>query len=338
MRRSRACWLTGSLVGLLGCGSARGITSDGGAAGQGGAAGMSAFGGAGEKSAVGGSGGSSTIDGGASSCGPRATYGGGETSVTGVSVTAAIVDETGAPVAGQPVVLCGLNICAAPATTDGNGRVSIQTNLQMEKPAFRYGDSVSYAELAIPLLAATTDFTTGGQVLALGKLTGKPGAPLTPGSTATSGDVTLAIPAGAAVGIDTLTYATPDAQMLRAVRIPLTNVGPVLNPVMVGGAPANFALLYGVAPAETPLCPPAKLTVALPHTTARAYNDFGWTPGTAVEFWITTIDVGQTYAPYAGWAKMSDGVVSTDGSSASTSDGALEGFVYLESFAIRKAQ
>ena len=62
-------------------------------------------------------------------------------------------------------------------------------------------------------------------------------------------------------------------------------------------------------------------------------NDMGWAPGTAVEFWVMTIDSAQTYAPYAGWAKMSGGTVSTDGKSVSTT----EGFVLLQTFAIRKA-
>ena len=168
---------------------------------------------------------------------------------------------------------------ARATVTDAAGHVSIQTTLNMKKPAFKYGDGLSYAELSIPLTAATTDFTAGGKVLALGKLAGKTGAPLTPGSAATSGDVTILLPSGAIVGIDTLVYDTPDSQMFRAVTVPLTNVGPVLDSVQVAGAPANFALLYGVGPAETTLCAPAEeFAVKLPHTTAAANNNLGWAP------------------------------------------------------------
>ena len=42
------------------------------------------------------------------------------------------------------------------------------------------------------------------------------------------------------------------------------------------------------------------------------------------------------WAPYAGWAKASDGVVSGDGASAATLDGPQQGFPLLENFAIRK--
>jgi hypothetical protein len=95
----------------------------------------------------------------------------------------------------------------------------------------------------------------------------------------------------------------------------------------------DFALLYGVSPEETPICPAAEISVALLHSTMTP-NDPGWAPGTAVEFWITTTDTGQTCAPYSGWTRTSDGVVSPDGTHVTTT----QGFLFLESFAIRKAR
>jgi hypothetical protein len=306
-------------------------TSAGATVGSGGSKATSSSTTSGVTAGVGGSGGSGA--GGGQTCPPPMKYGGGELSMTGASVKAKIVDETGAPVVGQPIYICGTNICSNPGTTDANGSVFLSTNLKETKPAFKFGDTLSYAELAIPLTAPSTDFTTvGTMVLGTGKLAGKPGATLKAGSDATSGDVTVSIPAGASVGIDLIVYGTPDQQKLRTVNIPLTNVGPVLDPVMVGDAGAGFSLLYGLAPAETPICPAAKVTVALPHKTTMP-NDLGWAPGTAVEFWIMTTDTGQVYAPYAGWAKMSDGTVSSDGASVSTDPG--QGFIYLENFAIR---
>jgi hypothetical protein len=247
-------------------------------------------------------------------------------------VTATIVDETGAPVVGQPTFICGTDICSKAGTTSANGGVTLTTTIAtMKSPAFKFGDAITYAEMAVPLKTADTDFTTvGTHVLATGKLSDKPGAPLTPGMNATSGDVTVSIPAGGSVGFDIAHSTCGDVQMFRAVNIPLTNEGPILDAVTVGdGGPAGFKLLYGVTPAETWICPGAKVTVALP-------SGLGWAPGVAVEFWIMTTDAGQTYAPYGGWAKMSDGVVSADGKSVATVDGA--GFVYLENFAIRLKQ
>jgi hypothetical protein len=258
-------------------------------------------------------------------------YGGGETSVVGGSAKATIVDETGTPVVGTSLFICGIDLCSNPGTTKTGGAAFISTTMMMKKPAFKYGDGISYAEMAIPLTMMTTDFTTGGLSLATANLTNVVGADLTPGMSAVSGDVTVALTPNASVTF-LPAFGTTDMQKFRAVSIPLTNVGPILNPVMAGSNPANFKLLYGMSPAGTNVCPAAKVTVALPHATMMP-NDFGWTAGAMVEFWIMTTDTGQTYAPYAGWAKMSDGTVSADGKSVSTVDG--QGFVDLENFAIR---
>jgi hypothetical protein len=255
-------------------------------------------------------------------------YGGGETPVVGGSAKATIVDETGAPVVGTSIFICGLDLCSNPGMTQAAGAAFISTTSLMKKPAFKYGDGVSYAEMAIPLAMMSTDFTTGNMSLATGKLSDKTGMDLTPGTSVVSGDVTIKLDANASVNV----LPAFTSSEFRSVSIPLTNVGPILNPVMVNNMPANFKLLYGVTPAGTDVCPAAKVTVALPHAQMMP-NDFGWAAGAMVEFWIMTTDAGQTYAPYAGWAKMSDGTVSADGKSVSTVDG--QGFVDIENFAIR---
>ena len=258
-------------------------------------------------------------------CQPPTKYGGGELQMTGTNVIARIVDETGAPLANQEVIICGINLCDAPAKTGPDGSVSMMSKLAYMKPAFHYGDGLTYALLAVPLTAASTDFTTGGHVLATAKLSDKPGATLTPGASAQSGDVTITLPANTTVGLDGLVYDTPDKQKFRAASIPLANAGPL---VVASGAPGDFSLLYGVAPADTLLCPAVSMKVALPAS-------LGWAPGTAVEFWVFSSDTFQQWAPYAGWAKASDGVVDSDGKTVSTSPG--QGLLYLNSFAIRKS-
>jgi hypothetical protein len=268
------------------------------------------------------------LDGG--SCLPSTIYGSNPGSLSNLSVTAKIVDETGSPVPSQPAWICGINICSAPGMTDGSGHVMITAALTEEAAAFKVGDEITYAALAIPLTTATTDFTEGGTaVLNTAKLADSSGATLTPGTSVTSGAVTVSLAADATVAIDELTYGTPAEQEFHAVSIPLANDGPWL----ASSGHDDFALLYGISPAETPICPAAQISVTLPHATLTP-NDFGWTPGTQVEFWITTIDTGQTYAPYGGWAKASDGTVSSDGTKVVTTQGLLA----LENFAIRKAQ
>lgn len=340
----RAALLLSLGASAVACGGGAAVPAhDGAAAGSGGGVTSSA----GADAAAGGTGsagatGEAGTDGAAGAdappaCGPRATYGGGEISLPSAMAVAVIVDETGAPVSGAPAMICGINICTAPEKTGADGRLTIPSSaLGFKAPAFRYGDGIAYAELAVPLSAPANDFTAGGHVLATGKLSDKPGAVLTPGTVAASGNVSLAIAAGATVGIDTLNYDTPETQMLRAVSIPLANLGPALASAKPGGVAADFRLVYGVTPASTTFCPAAKVTVRLPHATTQP-NDLGWAPGAAVEFWITSPETEQQFAPFAGWAKMSDGIVSADGTSASTRDGAGQGFVDLETFAIRRA-
>jgi len=226
------------------------------------------------------------------------------------------------------VYICGLDFCSPPQQTNTSGNVNFSTGLTMKRPAFRFGDAINYPIFAIPLpLNSSTNFGTlqTGVLPPLGS-----GAALTPGTDAVSGDVTVSIAAGAQVAIDQLTYATSDAQKLRTVRIPIAAASAPLLPCQSCG----FELLYGLAPAETTICPASKLTIVLSHD-VMSPNDLGWPPGAIVEFWITTDDVGQTYAPYAGWRLTSYGHVSTDGTSVTTEN--WGGFNFLESLAVRLA-
>jgi hypothetical protein len=295
------------------CGGSGGSNTGGGGSGTGGHVSTSSSSSSGTMSSSSGTGGQ------APTC-PGMGYAGGEKTTPGGSVTATIVDQNGAPVAGQPVYICGTDVCSDPGMTGSDGKVSISTTLMMKKAAFKFGDALAFSELAIPLSMASSDFGTLGTA----KLPSA-GAAFAPGMDAASGGVTVSVPAGGAVTVNELVYDTPDKQQLRAALLPLTNEGPVFAPVMINGAPPGFEVLYGVAPAGTLLCPAAKVTIP---------NSASWPANTMVEFWVMTVDAGQEYAPYAGWAKASDGVVSGDGQTVSTVDGG--GFIYLDNFAVRK--
>ncbi|MFT3765027.1 MAG: hypothetical protein QM820_05865 [Minicystis sp.] len=251
---------------------------------------------------------------------PGPGYGGNEETKAVSSVTATLIDQNGAPVAGQPVYICGTDICSDPAMSGPDGKVTITTTLSMKKPAFKFGDAVAFSELGIPLSTTTTDVGTVGTA----KLPAS-GVVLTADADAKSGNVTLSIPKGAAIVVNELIYDTPEKQQFRAVEMPIAQEAPVLDPVQINGMPANFELVFGIGPATTTICPAAKVTVP---------NSKSWAAGTKVEFWVMTLDAGQEFAPYAGWAKASDGEVSADGATVSTVDGG--GFVYLDNFAIRK--
>ncbi len=263
--------------------------------------------------------GGGAVDRDAGFCNPAATYGGGEVGAVPGAVTATIVDQLGAPVASQPIYLCGLDICSDPKTTDAQGNASISTTLSEKRAAFKFGDTLAYAEFAIPVATS---------MMALGTITTAKfptnGGTLTPGASTSSGNVTVTLAANTDVEIDQIVYETAQQQEFRAVEIPIVAATPLLGSVQVGGQSAGFGVLYAVSPAETTFCPAAKVSVP---------NDVHWAANAAVEFWITTTDTGQTYAPYAGWAKVSDGAVSSDGATISTAVG--QGLPLLEHFAIR---
>jgi hypothetical protein len=304
-RSSSIAMLAAALAALAACSSSSGT----GTGGSGGSSSSSSSSKSASSSATSGSGGSPMV------C-PGPGFSGTATPVPGGSVTATIVDEKGMPVAaGQPIYICGTDICSDPGKTDATGHVTISTSLMMKSPAFKFGDAVTYAEFAIPLTTSTITFPLVGT----GKLPATGGV-FKAGADAVSGGVTISVPTGGSVSVNELVYDTTAKQQLRAVLLPLTNEAPVLAPTALG-----FEVLYALGPAGTLFCPAARVSVP---------NTAQWAAGTAVEFWVMTIDVGQEYAPYAGWAKASDGVVSADGMTVATSDGA--GFLYLDNFGIRK--
>ena len=71
-----------------------------------------------------------------------------------------------------------------------------------------------------------------------------------------------------------------------------------------------------------------------PAAAVTVPNSARWTAGATVEFYLLGTDVSQQWAPFAGWAKISDGQVSADGATVSTSADA--GFPFLDAaFGVR---
>lgn len=265
---------------------------------------------------TGGTGGAGGV---APTCDAPPGYGGAGTAINVATGTSILNDLSGAPLKQVHVELCGTDICFTGQTND-TGSASVVVNKPMKKPAWKFGDALQYARLAVPISQATTDLGT----LYTAALPAT-GAPLVAGQDATSGGVTLSVPAPVSISFDfSLGYDSPETQSFRAVAIPVDKQGAVLAPT--GKTPE---LLFGVSPAETVFCPPVKVTVALPES-AKA----NLPANTAVEFWVLGLDTGQAYAPYGAWQKISDGVVSADGATVSTVDGG--GFPFLESFFILK--
>lgn len=230
------------------------------------------------------------------------------------TVSAKIVDLTGQPVPKDlSAQVCGTDICIS-GTTGALGAVTEMVNQTLVKPAFKYGDARTFAKMLIPVKAGDTDFGT----LTTAALPAT-GVAFAAGKALVSGDVTIELPAGGVAEVDELIYPEVADQQLRAVTIPVEKAPGVLADA------TTIVQLYGVAPVDTVFCPPAKVTV--PNIDAAKLP-----AGTDVEFLILNVETIETWGPYGAWQKVSDGKVSADGKTITTT----QGLPVLHLFGIRK--
>jgi len=219
------------------------------------------------------------------------------------SVQATVLDTDGAPVPETLAQLCGLNVCFN-GETDVAGQVIINAGQVMGQPAFKFGDGVVYAKLARPLADPISAFPS----VVTPKLPPlSEGVELRAGEDASSAGVTLSVPEDGTVDLDLLLYDDPAKHVFRAAAVPKE----MMDPAVVDQDPA-LQMFYALAPIDTRLCPPAKVT---------APNTAGFPAGAEVEIFILGLDVGEEWAPYGGWSKVSDGRVSDDGATIASSDG-----------------
>jgi hypothetical protein len=235
--------------------------------------------------------------------------------ITVDSIEATVLDTDGAPVPDQLVFACGVDICPPPGTTGADGHVLLNIGSKMLKqPAFKYGDGLLYGKFAAPITDAKTVF----QMAYTPKLP-ETGSQLVAGKEATSNGVTLTLAADTLIEHDVLTYDTCEAQAFRAAQVPADKAPAGLDPAL------GLALVYAVGPVDTFFCPAAMVTV--PNTPK-------WAAGTAVEFFVHGLSVGQEHATYGEWTKISDGAVSADGMTISTATNG--GLPVLSAFGVRQ--
>ena len=244
------------------------------------------------------------------------------------AITVEIVDLVGKAAPDDvSVQVCGTNLCFFNEPPKNGmslmGKFTVHgTTTPLQQPLFKFGDARHFAKLGIPVTAAILDAMGN---TSFGTLTTAAlpvdGAVFVAGKAATSGDVTLTVPSGGVFVIDETIYGDPIDQQLRTVTIPFEKATKVL-----AVAPPGIEQLYGVSPLETVFCPAASVTVINADL-------MKWPAGTDVEFWILGLDgASQEWAPYGGWLKVSDGKVSADGKTISTT----AGLPLLSTFGIRK--
>ncbi len=213
-------------------------------------------------------------------------------------VSGQIVDEHGAPTSAGVVQVCGKDLCINARVGD-NGKLAENVGKPLNAPACKFGDGLTWGKLALPIGAGDSALGT----LMTARLPDfADAAAFTPGTAITSGGVTLTLAPDAHVDVDILNYEESQSGF-RAVQLPeqaVTQLG------------QDFVAGWALSPVETLICPSPALT--LENTTELA-------PGTALELFMLGVDVLEAWAPYGGWQKVSEGVVSGDGSTLEFADG-----------------
>lgn len=326
-------WLMAGAV--VGCSSDGGSSaSSGGTSGTGGngAAAGSSSGGSGGVGASGGSGGATGGTAGAGGSGPQCAAGPGyatNPSPTRVDqVLAKIVDPQGAPAADLLVQVCGTDICVN-GKTDADGVVvtcqsggqictpGVNPGQNLTHPAFKYGSGLNFVKFAYPLPTNSTQFDLGTLTIIPLDPPGS-GQAFAPGASVSSHGIDLTLAADTKVTIDQLTYLSDDEQQFRAVTFDPSDAPDAIDSSL------NLEILIGTTPIETAFCPPAALSIP---------NTKGWAADAEVEFFLHGVSIEEEWAPYAGWAKVSDGKVSSDGTKIVTNDG--EGIPHLSVIGVR---
>ena len=312
-----------SLVALLAFGAlACSSDSNGGGGNTGGTSGSSGSGG----SSGGGAGGAAT-GGSGPKCEVGPGFAGNDKPQTINSVSAKVQDLAGNPATGALATLCGTDVCYF-GKVDSKGDVvscdknnicagGIVSQTPIIKPAFKYGGGYNHAKFALPIPAGDPAPDIGVQLTAKFPPQGS-GSPLVAGETVTSSGVSLTLASPAKIKFEP-DYTTADEKKFRAVEIPMAKAPKAVD------ASLNFEVLVATTPVDTHICPHAKLSVP---------NTAGWAAGTAVEFYMHGVSVVEEWAPYGGWAKISEGKVDADGKTISTNDG--EGVPLLTVFGVRK--
>jgi len=215
------------------------------------------------------------------------------------TVSGQIVDEQGAPTSAGLVQICGKDICIN-ARVGEDGALAQSVDRTLDAPACKFGDGLTWAKLAVPVVAGDNALGT----LATVRLPDfADGATFTPGEAVSSGGVTLTLDPSAHVNVDGLTYIDESQQGFRAVALPDQALAELKQ---------DFVAAYALSPVETRICPSPSLSIE---------NAAQLAPGSGLELYILGFDVAEPWAPYGAWQKVGEGQVSGDGKTLEFPDG-----------------
>lgn len=218
------------------------------------------------------------------------------------SLVATILDEDGEPIPDLLAQACGTNICLN-AKTNASGRASISETTEIAKLAFKYGDGLHYAHVAI-LLDEEEQQHDLGELTTLRLPDGDSANGFSPGVSVTSSDATLLLQEDTEVSVDFLSYPDEEDHVFVARQFPDDALPKSI-------AELAFDAVWVFGPQKTKFCPPAKLT--LPNTA-------GLPAGTKLELHLLVTGIEGEFAPYAEWGRVSAATVNSSGTAIETDD------------------
>lgn len=236
-----------------------------------------------------------------------------------VDVQASLVDSSGAPVKGLPLLVCGDNLCSLPGVTDSQGATSIFLCEQMVLPALKFIGGPSYVSFAT---AVTQESVTFAPITVV-PLPSTGAAFPTTGGQVTSGPVSLQVASGG-VMFDSTQPQDANTQSFRAAQVDVAKV-PAALPASLG-----LSVIWGLAPVNAMLSPPGTLTIP---------NSESWAAGSKVDFYMNGVEPEAGVAvPYGAWGPVGTGTVSQDGTTISTDSGSGNGLPVLSMVGVRLHQ
>lgn len=219
-----------------------------------------------------------------------------------MTVTSKVVDINGAPLAGQIIFICGENICTDPLKTDAMGIPKKKDGSDVKDictwfttPAYKYLGGPSFVSFASATPANEPNPKTGDVTLIALPQTG---VAFTSTGNHVSGGLTLTFASPTTIKYDPSEPSDAENQKFRAVDYPLAKAPPFFDQTQ------KIEVLYGTAPVNARLTPPAKLTTPNPK---------GWMVGTKVEFLLNGVDTFDINppppAPYGRFGVVATGTV-----------------------------
>jgi hypothetical protein len=236
-----------------------------------------------------------------------------------VSVQASLVDPSGAPVSGEPLLVCGDNLCSLPGVTNSQGSTQFFLCEQMVSPALKLIAGPSYVSFATAVTQSEATFPP----ITVVPLPATGDAFPSGAGTVTSGPVTLAVGAGA-VTFDPSQPTDANTQSFRAAQVDVAKVPAAL--------PASLTLdaIWGLAPVNATLSPPGALTLP---------NSASYPAGSRVDLYMNGVEPEASAAvPYGTWGPVGTGTVSADGTTITTDSGTGNGIPVLSMVGVRLHQ